>query len=99
MPQLGSALFVNRWTQAATVVTVAAGLLIPASALAVPPVLFWSLSGLYFTLLTAGIYFAERAIHAVALHAYFAVATTLLFGLIVAARGWAWLIGLPLLSH
>lgn len=99
MRPLRSAQFVNRWTQAATIVTVGSGLLVPANVLQVPQVWFVSLSAVYLALLTVGMYFTERAERAWTLPVYFVVTTASLFALLAAAQGWVWLIGLPLLSH
>lgn len=99
MPSPGPAHFVNRWTQAATVITVCAGLVVPAGMLELPQLVLWSSSAVYLGLLTGGIYFAERAAQRWLLAAYFFVATALLFTLLLKTHGWVWLIGLPLLSH
>jgi signal transduction histidine kinase len=99
MSLIGSARFVNRWTQAATLVTVASGLFVPGEVLRVPVVAFWCATGLYLALLTGGVYFVERSRRRWAPPLYFVVASGWLWGLLLSAQGRAWIIGLPLLSH
>lgn len=91
--------FVNRWTQVATLITVGAGLIVPAASHELSLLWFWGMAAAYSTLVTFGIYFAERAQRRWALPAYFSAATVLGFGLVVETQGGAWLIGLPLVSH
>jgi signal transduction histidine kinase len=99
MSLIGSARFVNRWTQAATVVTVASGLFVPGDVLRVPVVGFWCATGFYLALLTGGVYLVERSRRRWAAPLYFVVASGWLGGLLFLAQGRAWIIGLPLLSH
>lgn len=99
MAPVGSQHFVNRWTQAATLVTVASGWLVPEDVLTTSRFWFWTASSGFAVWLTAGLYVVERSSHRWALPTYFFVASASLLGLLGLTRGWGWMMGLPLLSH